>query len=104
MTVICGAAAHRYVEINWYMKDVLGVLVPIESKGGRIVESCDTKYSYRKKISWVGIEAHHSGVYECQANLFHGDKTRFQTKSLRITVNGEDLSHFRKFLLTLNCL
>lgn len=85
MTIICGATAHRFVEINWYLNNSV-----LQSNGdGRTLESCDTKYSYRKKISWVGIKGSHSGVYECQGSYERGS-SRFQMKSLDIVVNGKE--------------
>ncbi|KAG4073862.1 hypothetical protein HA402_014067 [Bradysia odoriphaga] len=82
VSMTCGASAYNYTsDINWYRDNIL-----IESGDNRIVEHYDAEYSYRKTITWNGIEMSDSGTYECRASAIK-DESFSQTTTQFIGVH-----------------
>lgn len=64
----CGAIIYNYTNVVW-RKDG----EPIEQFNDHVVEDANTKFSWRKTITWKQITKDDEGVYECEAEPKIGD-------------------------------
>ncbi|KAJ6641852.1 Vascular endothelial growth factor receptor 1 [Pseudolycoriella hygida] len=77
ITLTCAASMYIYSDVQWYFR---GAIVSADE-----VQN-DTEASYRKTITWNGIQTTHSGSYECRSTKYPGILSQLETKIVNIDV------------------